>query len=69
MNQTEPAEHTRLLTVKELAYAMKRTPGYVYAARARGFKMPGGVSTVIEFRQWLAIHPNPRSRTIAGYSV
>lgn len=50
-----------LLTVKELARAVKRSPGYVYTARMRGFKMPGGVATVAEFRAWLAANPAPRS--------
>jgi len=51
-----------LLSVKELAVAIKKHPNYIYAARARGFKMPGGLATVTEFRAWLSVNEPPRRR-------
>ena len=57
-----PENHHKLLTSKELADALKRSPNYVYKMRSLGFKMPGGVATVAEARAWLTIHPHPRKR-------
>ena len=37
-----------LLTIKELAAALKRSRFYVHAMKRRGFQMPGGVATVAE---------------------
>lgn len=48
---------SELMTVKELAAAMKRSPWYVYAMRRAGFPMPGGTATVQEARDWLAARP------------
>ena len=39
-----------LLTIKELAAALKRSRFYVHAMKRRGFQMPGGVATVAEAR-------------------
>jgi len=51
-----------LLTIKELAAALKRSRFYVLAMKRRGFQMPGGVATVAEARRWLAQNPKPMSR-------
>lgn len=60
-------EHHRLMSVKELAEALRKAPSYVYRMKALGFPMPGGVATIAEARSWLAINPNPRRRKpIAG---
>lgn len=46
-----------LQTTKELAGALKRAPGFVYAMRKAGFEMPGGMATLEEARDWLRLHP------------
>lgn len=51
-----------MLTTKELASQLRKHPSYVYAMRARGFRMPGDVATVPEARRWLARNPHPRAR-------
>lgn len=53
---------TELLTVKELASALKRAPGYVYAMRSRGFIMPGNRARLDEALSWLLKNPHPRRR-------
>jgi hypothetical protein len=52
------------LNVKELAFVLKKHPSYIYAMRARGFPMPGGVATVRDARAWLAQNPAPKSRGV-----
>lgn len=52
-----------MLTTKELAGQLRKHPSYVYAMRARGFRMPGDVATVPEARRWLQRNPHPRSRS------
>lgn len=47
-----------LLSVKELADQIKRTPRYVSAMVRDGFVMPGGRATVNHALVWLATHPN-----------
>jgi hypothetical protein len=54
---------TALLTVKELASELRRTPRYVYEMRRRGFQMPDGRATLEEARSWLARNPAPFSET------
>jgi hypothetical protein len=49
-----------LLTAKELAIRLKKSRTYVYAMKARGFRMPGGVSTIGAALVWLTRHPKPR---------
>jgi hypothetical protein len=51
-----------LLTSKELAGALKRHVSFVYAMKARGFKMPGGLATVEQALRHLARHPCPRGK-------
>lgn len=51
-----------LLTIKELAAALKRSRTYVQAMKRRGFQMPGGVATVAEARKWLVRNSHPRAR-------
>ncbi len=53
---------TELLTVKEIASALKRAPGYVYAMRARGFVMPGNRARIEDALAWLLANPHPRRR-------
>lgn len=52
---TQPAEH--LLYADELADALRRSRGYIYAMKKAGFEMPGGTATVGEARAWLRAHP------------
>lgn len=51
-----------LLKPKELAAVLRRNVKFVYAMKANGFAMPGGTATIEEAREWLTLHPNPRSR-------
>lgn len=51
-----------LLTVKELAWEIKRHPSYVYAMRQAGFKMPGYRTTVAAALDWLDRNPDWRRR-------
>jgi predicted DNA-binding transcriptional regulator AlpA len=54
-----------LLDIKQLAQAMGRSRGYIYAMMASGFRMShGSVSTQSSARQWLKDHPDFRS---SGY--
>jgi hypothetical protein len=52
----------RLLTPKELAYALRKARSYVYAMKRRGFPMPGGTARLSEARAWLVRNPKPRGR-------
>lgn len=58
-----------LLTIKELAAALKRSRFYVLAMKRRGFQMPGGVATVAEARRWLVQNPKPMSRNNTQHSA
>lgn len=51
-----------LLTIKELAWEMKRHPSYIYAMRQAGFKMPGYRTTLAAAMDWLAKNPDWRNR-------
>lgn len=51
-----------LLTVKELAFELRKNASYVYAMRARGFKMPAGLATLNQALKWLDKHPSPRGK-------
>lgn len=51
-----------LLTIKELAAALKKSRSYIQAMKRRGFQMPGGVATIDEARAWLRSHPEPTRR-------
>lgn len=53
---------SRLLPPKELAFELRRHVNYVYAMRADGFKMPGGMATLEEARAWLDLHPHPKRK-------
>jgi hypothetical protein len=55
--QTAPPTPGALLTGKELAAAVGRSPHYVSMARRYGFRMIGGMATVAELRAWLAENP------------
>ncbi len=57
-----PPDHNQLLSIKELADALRRNRRYITAMRARGFAMPGGLATLGEARAWLARNPPPRAR-------
>jgi hypothetical protein len=49
-----------LFTCKELAGELKRHVSYVYAMKARGFKMRGDRATLEEALVWLDRHPKPK---------
>jgi hypothetical protein len=51
-----------LLSVKELAYEMKRHPSYIYAMRQAGFPMPGNRTTLAATMDWLTQNPDWRQR-------
>jgi hypothetical protein len=51
-----------LLRPKELAYALRKAPNYVYAMKMRGFVMAGGVATIREARSWIVRNMGPYSR-------
>ena len=55
--QTAPPTPGALLTGKELAAAVGRSPHYISMARRYGFRMVGGMATVAELRAWLAENP------------
>jgi len=55
-------EHEKLLPPGELADALRKSVKYVYAMKARGFLMPGGVASVAEARAWLVRNPSPTAR-------
>ena len=61
-SENTPDSHYDLLSVSDLAQALGRHRNYVSRMRKLGFKMPGGVSTIVEARTWLAENPAPRSR-------
>lgn len=58
-----------LLSVKELAFEMKRHPSYVYAMRQAGFKMPGNRTTLAAALDWLARNPDWRKRLAQGQKM
>jgi hypothetical protein len=49
-----------LMSCKELACALKRTPRYITSMRRDGFPMPGNRATVNQALHWLAQHPEFR---------
>jgi hypothetical protein len=51
-----------LLSVKELAWQMKRHASYIYAMRQAGFQMPGNRTTLAAALDWLARNPDWRDR-------
>jgi len=51
-----------LITCKELASLLKRSPSYVYAMRRRGFRMIAYRTTLGAALQWLAANSQPRKR-------
>jgi hypothetical protein len=59
-----------LLSGKELAAALKRTPTYVSAMHREGFPMPGNRATVNQALIWLHEHPHFRQnrRTVCKSS-
>lgn len=59
------ANSPQLLYPDELAAALRRSRGYVFAMKSAGFTMPGGTATLADARTWLAAHPE--FRTTAYY--
>jgi hypothetical protein len=51
-----------LLSVKELAFTLKRSTNYVYHMKRMGFLMPGGRTTLELALSWLSRNAAPRSR-------
>ena len=54
-----------LLSVKELARALKRSERYVWFMRARGFRMLAGRTTLNSALKFLATNPTPCARRCA----
>lgn len=50
-----------LLYPEQLAVALKRGRGYVFAMKDAGFEMPGGTATFEEAREWLRRYPDFKS--------
>lgn len=48
-----------LLSMKQLAAKMGRSYNYVRAMKQRGFKLPGGRSTLANALRWLEGNPMP----------
>ena len=66
----------RLLTAKELAFALRRNPNYIYKLTCLGFRMPGGTATLSEARAFIASNGRPfgknnriRKRSELGVNV
>jgi hypothetical protein len=55
-----------LMSVKELAASLKRTPRYVQAMRRDGFIMPGNRATVNQALIWLSENPDFRQNRPSG---
>ena len=53
---------TELLSIKELAFALKRHRNYISEMKRAGFPMPGNRATLDEVRTWLAENPRWRDR-------
>jgi len=49
-------------SAKQLASIFRRNTSWIYAAKSRGFEMPGGRATVEGLVLWLSRNPRPRSR-------
>jgi hypothetical protein len=47
-------------SAKQLASILKRSVGWIYAAKRRGFRMPGNRATLEALVLWLDQNPNPR---------
>jgi hypothetical protein len=60
MNEKVPRE--QLLSIKELAFTLRRSQNYIFAMKRHGFKMPGHQATLRAALAWLARNPPPRSR-------
>lgn len=52
----------RLLSIKELAYELRRHRNYISEMKRAGFAMPGNQTTVNEANSWIAQNPRWRSR-------
>lgn len=57
---------SRLLTVSELARELRRSHGYVYAMRRRGFVMPADLATLGDALAWLRANPKPCAGICTG---
>lgn len=56
----------KLLTLKELAWELSRSRGYIFAMKRAGFTMPNNRATVDEAMGWLEKHPDFRSDAYCG---
>lgn len=63
---SDESKESDLLTCKELATSLRHHVSYVYAMRARGFKMPGGTATLEEAREWLQRFGPAKGGTVNG---
>ena len=59
---SRPSMKTELLSIKELAFALKRHRNHVSEMKRAGFPMPGNRVTLTEARTWLAENPGWRTR-------
>lgn len=51
----------KLLSVKEIAAVLGRSPSYVYHLKMLGLVMVGGRATIVEVRKFEKKHPSPCS--------
>lgn len=51
---------SRLLSCKELAGELRKSPSFIYAMVKKGFPLTAGLATLAQALDWLASHPHPR---------
>lgn len=66
MKAEMPPHNLKLLSQKELAEALGRSPKYVQWMRRRGFRFVGGRATLSAALIFLQANPNPCSRAVRG---
>ena len=57
-------DQNKLLSIKELSAELGRDRSYVTAMKSRGFRMPGGRSTLASALDWLNRNPKPRAKIV-----
>lgn len=60
MNGNGQSEVPQFYSAKQLASIFNRNIGWIYAAKRRGFSMPGNRATIEALVFWLSENPNPR---------
>jgi hypothetical protein len=56
------ADVPEFYSAKQLAAIFKRHKSWIYSAKAKGFPMPGGRSTIEALVFWLSENPRPRAK-------